>query len=133
MTKLAACDAGTEAVVANTNSFVFERVGKVVLSFGHGSHKDANAFLWGKTVNVVTHSNNISVEGECDFSTVWRQVICYWVLDDLEQFFLRVDGPDGELVEELNHEASKSLECSRNANGGADFDQHALGGVDIDL
>ena len=36
-------------------------------------------------------------------------------------------------MEELNHETGESLECSRNPDGRADFDQDASRGVDVDL
>jgi hypothetical protein len=36
-------------------------------------------------------------------------------------------------VEQLDHQTSKSLECSRDADGWADFDQNAFSGVDVDL
>lgn len=36
-------------------------------------------------------------------------------------------------MQQLNHQACKPLEGSRNANTRADFDQNALGGVDVNL
>jgi hypothetical protein len=33
----------------------------------------------------------------------------------------------------LDHETGETLECTGNANGGVDFDQDTLGGVDEDL
>ena len=36
-------------------------------------------------------------------------------------------------MKELHHETGKSLEGSRDADGGRDLDQHAFGGVDVDL
>ena len=55
------------------------------------------------------------------------------ILDDLEQFLLRVDRSDGESVQQLNHKTGESLECPGNADSWADLDQDAFGGVDIDL
>lgn len=55
------------------------------------------------------------------------------VLDDLEQLLLRGGGADGELVEQLDHQTGEALEGTRNADGGRDFDEDALGGVDVDL
>jgi hypothetical protein len=60
-------------------------------------------------------------------------VVRDWVLDHLEKLLLRVDRSDRKPVEELNHETSKSLECTWNANGWADFDEDPLSSVDIDL
>ncbi len=39
MAEFAACDTRTEAVVADTDRFVFESIGEVVLAFGHGPDK----------------------------------------------------------------------------------------------
>ena len=36
-------------------------------------------------------------------------------------------------MEELDHQAGESLERARDADRRADFDQNALGGVDVDL
>lgn len=36
-------------------------------------------------------------------------------------------------MEQLDHQAGKSLEGSWDAYGGADFDEDAFGGVDVDL
>jgi hypothetical protein len=36
-------------------------------------------------------------------------------------------------MEELDHKASESLKGTWNADGWADFDENAFGGVDIDL
>ena len=56
-----------------------------------------------------------------------------WVLDDFEKLFLGSRRPNAEFVEQLNHEAGEALECARDANSRRDFDEHAFGGVDIDL
>jgi hypothetical protein len=55
------------------------------------------------------------------------------VLDDLEELLLRVGGADGETVEQLDHKTGETLEGSGNTDGGVDFDQNSLGGVDEDL
>lgn len=36
-------------------------------------------------------------------------------------------------MKELNHQAGESLECTWYADRRADFDQNALGGMDVDL
>ena len=72
MAKLAAGDTCTETVVADTDGFVLESVGEVVFAFGHGTNKDADALIGTKSVNVVSDSDNLGVETECDFAAVWR-------------------------------------------------------------
>ena len=84
MTKLAACHASTQTVVADTNGLVLEAVGKVILSLGHRAHEHANAFVGGQRIDVIPHSHHISVEAECDFSAFRREMVCDGVLDDFE-------------------------------------------------
>lgn len=72
MAEFAASDAGAEAVVADTDRFVLERVGKVVFSFGHGTHKNTNAFLGAKLVDIISYADNVSVETQGDFPAVGR-------------------------------------------------------------
>jgi hypothetical protein len=45
MTKLAASDAGTQAIVADTDGFVLELISKVVFALGHGSNENAYALV----------------------------------------------------------------------------------------
>lgn len=56
-----------------------------------------------------------------------------WVLDDAEELLLRSGGSDGEAMEELDHETGESFESARNADGRVDFDQDALGCVNVYL
>jgi hypothetical protein len=56
-----------------------------------------------------------------------------WVLDNLEKLLLRIRGSDGESVEQLNHQTCETLECTRDSDSGADFDQDAFSGCDVDL
>ena len=39
MAEFAACDAGTEAVITDTDGLVLESVGEVVFAFGHSTDK----------------------------------------------------------------------------------------------
>lgn len=55
------------------------------------------------------------------------------VLDDLEQFLLRIGGADREPMQKLDHEASKTLECTRNSNTWIHFDQDTFGRVNVNL
>ena len=103
MTELATCHTGTQAVVADTDGFVFESICKVVFALSHGSDKDADTFFRHETVDIVSDSYHIGIEAQCHFATVRRKMVCDGVLDDFEQLFLRVDGSNGELVQELDH------------------------------
>ena len=60
-----------------------------------GTDKDANAFLGSEGLDVVVHSDDFGLEGECHFPAVWWQVVRDGVLDDTEQLFLRCRGTDG--------------------------------------
>lgn len=55
------------------------------------------------------------------------------VFDDLQQLLIRVGGSDGEPMKQLDHQTGEPLECTRNPDRRAHFDQNALGGLDIDL
>lgn len=46
---------------------------------------------------------------------------------------MRIRRADGKSMEELNHQAGKPLEGTWDADRRADFDQNALGSVDVDL
>lgn len=56
-----------------------------------------------------------------------------WVLDNLQQLLLGVCRANGKAVEELYHETGETLECTRDADSGGDFDEDAFGGCDVDL
>jgi hypothetical protein len=60
-------------------------------------------------------------------------VVGDWILDDLEKLLLGVDRSNGKAVEELNHKTCKSLEGTWYSDGWADFNEDALGRVDIYL
>lgn len=133
MAELAARHTGTQTVVADRNRIILELISKRVSALGHGADKDANALLGAEIHDVVPHAHNGRVERERDFAAVGRQVVGDGVLDDLEQLLLRSGGADGEFVQELDHEAGEALEGARDADRGRDFDEDALGGVDVDL
>lgn len=56
-----------------------------------------------------------------------------WVFDDFQQLLLRRSGPDGELVQQLDHETSEALEGTWYADRGRNLNEDALGCVDVDL
>ena len=45
MTELAACDTGTEAVVADGDSIILEGVGEIIVTLGHGTYKDSDTLV----------------------------------------------------------------------------------------
>lgn len=133
MAKLAARDARAQAIVADTNRIVLERVGKVIAALGHGADEHADTLVLAQRLDVVVDAHDGGLEAEGDLAAVGRQVVGDGVLDDAQQLLLRVGGADGQAVQELHHEACEALEGAWDADGRADFDQHALGGVDVDL
>ena len=84
MTKFTAGNTGTQAVVADADRLVFEGVGKVIITFGHGAHENADAFSWAQACNIVSHLNELGVEAQGDLSAVGWQVIGDWILDYFE-------------------------------------------------
>ena len=103
MTKLAAGNTGTQCVITNTDGIVLERVGKVIASLGHGADEDANTFLGAEGFDVITDADDGGFETHRHLATVRREVIGDGILDDLEQFLVRVGGADGESMQELDH------------------------------
>ena len=84
MTEFAACNASTEAVVADTDRLVLECIREVVLAFGHGADEDTDAFTGSQTLDVVFHSNDRSVKAEGHFPAVRRKMVGDRILDDLQ-------------------------------------------------
>lgn len=56
-----------------------------------------------------------------------------WVLDDLDELLLGRSRADLVSVQQLDHETSKTFECSRDADGGAHADEDVLGCLDVYL
>lgn len=133
MAELAAGNTGTETEVADGDGVVLEGVGKVVSALGHGTNEDTDALLGPQSPDVVVDTDDGGVETEGDFAAVGGQMVGDGVLDDLEQLLLRVGGPDGETMEQLDHQAGKPLEGAGDADGGRDLDEHPLGRVDVYL
>ena len=97
--KLAAGDAGAEAEVTDTDGVVLEGIGKVIGAFSHGTDEDAHALPRAQIGNVIFDSDNVGVKTQGYFAAVRGQMIGDWVLDDLEQFLLRICGAYGESME----------------------------------
>lgn len=89
VTELATGHTCTQAVVADTDSVILERIRKVVAALCHSTDEDADALFRRKISDIVAHSDNWSIETQRDLATVWRKVVGDWVLDDLEELLLR--------------------------------------------
>lgn len=72
MAEFATRHTGTQAVVADTDGFVLEGIGKVVFSLGHGTHENTDAFGGSKLVDVVSDSDHVGVETQRHFPAVGR-------------------------------------------------------------
>ena len=90
MTEFAASNTGTEAEIADTDRFILEIIGKVVLPFRHGANENTDTFIWCETLNVVFDPDHFSLEAQCDFPAIRRKVIGNGILNDLQELFLRV-------------------------------------------
>lgn len=133
VTELAACNTGTEGEVADRDRVILVLVGEAIVTLGHGSNEDANALLRTEVGHVITHSHHRGIERQSDLAAVGRKVVGDGVLDDFEQLFLRGGGANRQFVQELNHKTGETLESTRNAHCRRNLDEHALGGVDVDL
>ena len=99
MAEFTACHAGTQAVIADTDGVVFEEIRKVVISFGHGSYKNTDAFVRTETRNVIADSDNLCLKRECNFATVVWKVVRDRVLDNFEKLLLRRCRSDGQTMQ----------------------------------
>ena len=133
MAELAAGYTGRETEVADRYLLIYEGVGEVVRSFGHGSNKHTYALLLAQCLHVISNPHQWGVKAQSDFAAVRRQVIGDGILDDFQELLLRVDRSDCESVEELYHKASEPLEGTGNPDGGAYFNEDSFGGVDVNL
>ena len=133
VTELATGDAGTETVIAKTDLVVDERVGKVVMTFGHGADEDADALVGGQVSDVVPHPYDGGVVAERHLPTARRQVIGDGVLNDLEKLLRRFGRPNGQSMQQLHHETSEAFKGPWNAHGWANLDQDPLSRVNINL
>lgn len=133
MAELAASHTGTETVVADGDGIVLEGVGKVIVTLGHGTDKDGDTLTGTQGLDVVLGADNGGLETHGHLTAVGWEVVGDGVLDDLEQLLLGIGGANGQAVQQLDHQTSETLECAGNANGGVNFDQDTLGGVDENL
>jgi hypothetical protein len=86
--ELATGNTGTETVVADTDSFVLERVGKVIVALGHGTDEDGDTLVGVQRLQVVLGTDNGRLETHGHFAAVGGQVVGDRVLNNLEELFL---------------------------------------------
>lgn len=133
MAKLATCNAGTEIEVANTDRVVLELIREVVVSFGHGSDENCDALILVQSFDVVSHSNHLGVEAQCHLPAIGREVIGDWILNDLDELLLGGGRSDLMPMEQLDHQASESLEGTWDPDRGADLNEDIPRSVNVDL
>jgi hypothetical protein len=88
VTELATGNTCGKTVVANTDGFVLESIGKVVFAFGHGTDEDADALRGAQRVDVISDSYDICVKTQGDLPAIGWQVVRDRVLDDFEELLL---------------------------------------------
>jgi hypothetical protein len=133
MAEFAACYAGTEIELADSDAVVLDVVREVVIALGHGTYKDGNALALVESTNVVADTYDLRIETERDLAAIRWQMVGDGVLDNLDELFLGCCRADLMPVQELDHKTGKSLERTRDAHCRADPDEHILGSVDVDL
>lgn len=89
MTELAACNTGTEIELTDCDAVVLDTIREVVITLGHGTHKDSDALVFAETCNISADTYNFRVKAECDFTTIRRQMVGDGVLDNLDELLLR--------------------------------------------
>lgn len=70
MAKFAACNAGTEIEVTDTDGVVLYCICKVIIALCHGSNENGYAFVFVQALDVVAHSYNLRLEAECYLATI---------------------------------------------------------------
>lgn len=116
VTELAAGHTGRKRVVGNTDRVILVLVGECIIALRHGTNEDADALVGRQAANVIPHAHHLGIERERDLAAIGGKVIGDGILDDLEQLLLRRRAPDGQLVQQLHHETSKSLKGTRDAH-----------------
>jgi hypothetical protein len=71
MAEFAAGNTCAQAVVADTDGFILEGISEVVFALGHGSNEDADTFVGGQSIDIVSNPDYVGVEAEGDFSAIW--------------------------------------------------------------
>lgn len=98
MTEFTARNAGTQAIVTDTDRVIFERIGKGIISLGHRTNEDTDALLGVQGLNVVLNPDHGRVETEGHFPAVGRQMVRDRVLNYFQQLLVRVGGANGKSV-----------------------------------
>ena len=88
MTELTAGNAGTEIELADSNAIVLDVIREVIVALCHGTNEDCDAFVLGKSRNIVADTYDLGVETECYLAAVGRKMIGDRILDDLDKLFL---------------------------------------------
>lgn len=88
MAELAAGNTGTETVVADTDSFVLERIGKVIVALGHGTDENGNTLIGVQRLQVVLGTDHGRLETHGHLAAVGGQVVGDRVLNNLKELFL---------------------------------------------
>lgn len=81
VTELTTSNTGTQAVVADGNLIVFELIRKVILTLCHCTDEHTYALVRTEGLDVVFHSYNWALEGQCDLSAIGWQMLGDRVLD----------------------------------------------------
>lgn len=88
MAELAACNAGTEVKVADTNAVVLDGVREVIVALRHSTNEDCDTLVLVQAADVIAKTYDLGVETKRDLTAVGWQVIGDRVLDHLDQLLL---------------------------------------------
>jgi hypothetical protein len=80
--------ASTQAVITYADSVVLNAIGKVIITFGHGTNENAYALFRPYVLYIVFDPNDVGIIAKCNLAAIWWKMIRNGVLDDLKQFFL---------------------------------------------
>ena len=131
--KFATRHTSTQAEIADTYSIILECIREVVPSLSHRTYKHTDALLGTEFSNIVFGADDLRVEAQRDLAAIRWKMIGDRVLDDFEQLLLGVQRSYRQLMQQLHHEASESLERARDTDSRIYLDQHTFGCMDEDL
>lgn len=95
MAEFTASNTGTQTVVADTDLIILEGIRKVIVALGHSPDKDADTLLGPQGLDIVGSAHHRGLKTERHLAAVGGQMVGDGVLDDLEQFLLRIGRADG--------------------------------------
>lgn len=86
--KFSTSNTGAQTEVADADGIILNVVCKVVVTFRHSTHKNADALFGPNVRDVVCDAYHLSLIAEGNFAAIRWEMIGNWVFYNFEKFFL---------------------------------------------